>query len=717
MSDVSSAEVGDSEIKSLKSSDQSIVDEAKDYYDLVISADSDNRAEALADKEFLRGDQWDVKARRLREVEQRPCLTINVLPSFIQQVVNDQRQNKSNIKTHPVDDQDEEVNEIAQGLIKHIEYASNADVAYNRALTSATEIGFGYWRIITDYQSEKSFDQSIMFRSIRNSFTVYYDPTSSEPDGSDQRRCLLAIDMLRKDFEREYPKAEALNDNWIQGTGDNRGWMTDDYIRLGEFYKIEETEETLYQLPDGSTAYASDLKGVPKEDLALLKSRKSCKRKVMLYKITGAEVLEKTEIKCRWIPVFPVWGTEIDINGKVYRQGMIRTAKDPAKMYNVLVTAATEEVASRSKAPWVGAEGQFEGHEKKWRQANTRNFPYLEYKPTTVEGNLAPPPQRQPMVDVPSGFLTMAGHARDDIKATTGIYDASLGAKGNETSGKAIVARQRQGDTANYHYQWSLELTQRHCGRCIMDMIPSYYDATRVVRIMGEDGTISAKPINQPVTELDGQGQAIEKITHDLSVGEFDVTVESGPSYSTQRQEAADAMVQLAQGNPQIMQVAGDLVVKSLDFKGADEIGERLKLAMPPEIQQAINEESGGNPEVQAVMAQAQAQMQQLQQQIQAAEQGIAQRDQAMQQLQQQLDQKQEEYEIKRAETNIKGFVAETQRIQALAPAVPPDQVTAIVQKTVQEIMAAPNPVAPEVEAPQESMEQQAPMPQGPQQF
>ena len=679
----------------LKGDDEVIAD-AKSYYDLVIAFDQENRTEALADKEFLRGDQWDVNARRLREIEQRPCLTVNVLPSFIQQVINDQRQNKSNIKTHPVEDADEEVNEVAQGLIKHIEYASNADVAYDRALGSATEIGFGYWRLITDYCNEKSFDQDIKFSSIRNPFSVYFDPLSTEPDGSDQRKCLISIDQPRAEFEKEYPKASTLGAEWLTGTGNNKNddWITKDSIRVAEFYRIEETEADLYQLPDGQTAWADDLQamGLPEEARKVLKTRKSKKRKVMLYKLTGAEVLERTEIKCRWIPVFPVWGTEIDINGKVYRQGMIRTAKDPARMYNVLVTAATEEVASRSKAPWVGAEGQFEGHEKKWRQANTRNFPYLEYKPTTVEGQLAPPPQRQPMADVPAGFLTMAGHARDDIKATTGIFDASLGAAGNEASGKAIVARQRQGDVANFHYQDNLVRTQRHCGRCIIEMIPYYYDATRLVRIMGEDGSIKSTTINQPQVAENGA----EMLLNNLTVGQYDVTVESGPAYSTQRQEAADAMVQLAQGNPQIMQVAGDLVVKSLDFKGADEIAERLKLAMPPEIRNAANDEQ--DPQVAIVTAQAQQAIDQLQQQIQAAEQGIAQRDAELKRLQQ-------EKEDAEHKLMIEGYKAKTERLKALAPAMPAEQVQALVIETLQALMAQPEPIQAEQEMAIESME------------
>ena len=677
--------------------DEGVIADAKTHYDSVLAVDSENRNEALADKEFLRGDQWDGNARRLREIEQRPCLTINVLPSFIQQVTNDQRQNKSNIKTHPVEAADEDLNEVAQGLIKHIEYASNADVAYDRALGSATEIGFGYWRLITDYCDEKSFDQDIKFVSIRNPFSVYFDPMSTEPDGSDQRKCLISIDMPRSEFEKEYPNAATLGAEWLTGTGNtSNGWISKDSIRVAEFYRVEESEADLYLLPNGATAWADELPGLPLDGL---KKRKSKKRKVMLYKLTGAEILEKTEIKCRWIPVFPVWGTEIDINGKVYRQGMIRTAKDPAKMYNVLVTAATEEVASRSKAPWVGAEGQFEGHEKKWRQANTRNFPYLEYKPTTVEGNLAPPPMRQPMTDVPAGFLTMAGHARDDIKATTGIFDASLGARGNETSGKAIVARQRQGDVANFHYQDNLIRTQRHCGRCIIDMIPHYYDATRVIRIMGDDGAIKAETINQPtISQEDGT----QVLLNDMTAGKYDVTVSSGPAYNTMRQESADAMIEMARANPNVWQTHGDLIVAAQDWPDAEEFAKRTKLIMPPEIRKLIDEDSEQNPEVLAIKNQAQQMLDQAQQQIQAAEDGIAQRDAEIKRLS-------EEHETKMAEIQVKAYDAETKRITAMAPAVDPQLLMQVAQQAAITALQSILP-QPEREMPNEAQEYPPPL-------
>jgi len=606
-------------------SDDDIIKEALEYYNNVIQYDSENRTQALADLEFLLGDQWDQGARQIRQVEQRPCLTINKLPAFLAQVTNDQRKNKVSIKTHAVDeDADDEIAEILQGLIRHIEYSSNADVAYDRAINSAAAIGFGYYRLTTDYCNPKSFDQEIRFKSIRNPFTVYFDPYSTEPDGSDQKKCLISEEMPREDFKRQYPKSEASNDSFLTGTG-NSAWINKTSIRIGEYYRIEETEADLYLLADGSTVWADELiAGVMPVD-----KRKSTKRKVMWYKITGVDILERAEIKCNWIPVFPVYGAEVDINGKVFRSGMIRNAKDPAKMYNVWMTAATEEIASRAKAPYIGAEGQFEGHEKKWRQANVRNFPYLEYKPKTADGQLAPPPQRQPMADIPVGVLTMAQHASDDIKATTGIYDASLGARSNETSGRAIFARQQEGDNANFHFTDNRNRTIRHTGRCIISMVPNYYDATRIIRIMGEDGKIQAKTINQPLPpeqqEVDEYGNAIKTVLNDLTVGEFDVTESVGPAYETALMETADKLVQLAGNWPELMALAGDKVIQAMDIKGGDEIADRIKRSMPPNIT------GDGDQDPKAQLAAQAQQMAQMQQALQMSEQHMQDLEQKLQ--------------------------------------------------------------------------------------
>lgn len=598
--------------------DKAIIAEAIARMQISVTADSENRSEAIDDLKFKKGEQWDpaVKAQRVRD--QRPCLTMNKLPTFVHQVTNAQRQNVPSINVHPVGAGDKAVAEVIQGGIRHIEYSSNASVAYDTAVNSAAEIGFGYFRLVTTYCREDSFDQEIQFRRIRNPFTVYMDPSHVNQDGSDQQWCILSVKVPRAEFKAEFPNSEPVDMSAIRGLGDAaHDWADDDCVRLSEYYRIHREPAKVVLLSNGESGYKDDLLEVP-PGVTIKAERDSWRTKVQWFKLTATEILDRADIPCKWIPVFPVYGDEIDIDGKVSRSGLIRNAKDPARMYNFWMTAATEEVALRPKTPYIGAEGQFEGHESEWAAANTSSFPFLEYKPKALGGMLAPPPQRQPMADLPSGVLAMAMHANDDIKATTGIYDASLGARSNETSGVAIRQRDRQGDTANFHYIDNLHVTLRHVGRCIVDMWPKVYDAQRTLQIMGKDGKVSSVPINTPVPpeqqKPDPRTGAIQQVLNDMTVGEYSVTISSGPSYDTMRQEAVDGMIQTAQSWPKLMDIAGDKVVRSMDWPMSDEIADRIEKTLPPELrdqEEGPDGEPAGQPEL---PPEVQQQMQQMEQ-------------------------------------------------------------------------------------------------------
>jgi hypothetical protein len=319
----------------------------------------------------------------------------------------------------------------------------------------------------------------------------------------------------------------------------------------------------------------------------------------------------------------------------VIRKGIIRDAKDPAQMYNFWMTSATEEVSLRPKTPFIGAEGQFEGHEKKWGQANKRSFAYLEYKPVTIDGVLAPPPSRSPMADVPVGMLQMALHAADNIKAVTGLFDSSLGARGSATSGVQEAQQQRQGDVANFHYIDNLHRSIRHCGRCLVDMIPHYYDAARVVEIMRENGEIESMPINQPATneagqpvDKDGQPvvnplQQVQHVLNDVTIGRYGVTFDAGPGFATQREETKASIIELGGKWPKLLDVAGDVVVENMDWMGADKIARRLKASMPQELTAGDEGEDGKPsgppplpPEIEQHIQKADQFIEQLQQQL-----------------------------------------------------------------------------------------------------
>jgi hypothetical protein len=620
--------------------DSDLLKRIRTFTDTAIKGENENRLNAVADLKFLAGDQWDEQVKRQRQLEGRPCLTFNRLPTYLHQVTNDQRQNKVGIKVHPVGHgADDEGAELYQGMIRQIENGSNADTAYDTAVNSAAAIGFGFWRLITDYESPTSFNQVIKYQRIRDALKVYFDPVSVEGDGSDAKECAIVSDMPRAEFDRTYPGKLGECRTAISALGNSiqPGWMTDSMVRVVEYYWFEYKAATLYLLGDGTTTTETPPAG------AIVKNKRETQIPQLKWaKAHAGGVLEETEIMCQWIPVFPVWGEELDIQGKVTRKGIIRDAKDPAQMYNFWMTSATEEVSLRPKTPFIGAEGQFEGHEKKWAQANKRSFAYLEYKPVTIDGVMAPPPQRSPMADVPAGMLQMALHAADNIKAVTGLFDSSLGARGNATSGVQEAQQQRQGDVANFHFIDNLHRSIRHCGRCLVDMIPHYYDAARVVEIMRENGQIESKPINQPATNeagqpIDVQGMPIvdptaqvQKILNDVTVGRYGVTFDAGPGYASQREEAQASMIELGSKWPKLLDVAGDKVVENMDWPGAEAIARRLTASIPQEIRQADKENEEGQeagppplpPEIEQHIQKADQLIDQLQQQLAEAQAG-----------------------------------------------------------------------------------------------
>lgn len=606
------------------SDDDAIIAECKKRLAQSMDADAENRAEGMDDLRFLSGKgQWSDGARAQRDAEGRPCLTINKLPAVLRQITNSNRRNVPSIIVHPANNAEASRKraEVIQGAIRHVEYASQAHVAYDTAVASAAAIGVGYFRLVTRYVNDNTFDQEIAFERIRNTFTVALDPADDSLDGSKATWGVISAMLPRADFKARYPDAEPCNFE----AGIDAAWVTDAEVRVAEYYRIQYVPAVVCQLSDGTSGYKDDLGTLP-IGVAITKERKSNKKQVQWFRISGTEVLERADIPSKYIPIFPVYGDELDIDGRVQRSGMVRHAKDPARFYNFWITSATEEVALRPKTPYIGAEGQFDGHEEKWNTAGKRNHPYLEYQPVALGGMLAPPPMRQPMADLPAGVLQMAAMAGDDIKATTGIYDASMGARSNETSGRAIMARDKQGETANSHFIDNLHATLRHVARVIMDMWPTVYDGTRTLSIMGEDGKVTAEDVNVP-----GMGDAVKELYLGMDTAGMTVTVRAGPGYDTLRQEAVEGMIGLSQSWPRLMEVAGDKIVRHMDWPGADQIADRIAKTLPPELrdeedqpkEQMIETPQGPMPAAQVgpMLAQMQQQMQDMGQALQEAQQ------------------------------------------------------------------------------------------------
>lgn len=670
---------------------EKIHERALKLYDTSVEAHADNVENWLDDMRFARlGEQWPENVKRQRELEGRPCLTLNKLPAFIRQVTNDARQNSPSIKFHPVGDgADKEVAEILDGLTRNIEYTSNADVAYDTALDHSVTGGFGYFRIVTDYAAEDVFDQDLKIERIENPCSVVPDAFDFGADSANWNYCFITDLYREADFKKKWPNAEVVQFE-ADTTDKLPNWFEDEMIRVAEYWVRDEVPALLLKLSTGEVMFEEQYNSIKDildvQGVTVVDQRKTTTHKVTQYIMNGCEILEANPWKGKYIPIVPVYGDEIILEGKRYFNSLIRFAKDPQRMFNYWRTAATELVALAPKAPFIGAKGQFKTDAAKWASANTQTHAYIEYDPV----NGAMPPQRQPFAGVPAGALQEAANSSDDMKSIMGIYDASLGARSNETSGKAILARQREGDVSTFNYIDNLSRAIRHAGRILCDLIPKVYNTPRIIRVIHENGDNKNVPINQEhmpeqenENEMQETLQAIPKL-YDLTVGKYDVTCEAGPSFTTKREEAANQMLSFIQSFPQAATLIGDKLARNLDWPEADDIAERLKAMLPPQLQ-------GQNPQVQ----QLQQQLQQIQQQA----------GQQVGQLQNELNQVKTDKALEAKKLDIDIYNAETNRLKVTGAGMQPEQVQALVIQTLQQVLTSPD-------LNQQAQAQQAPPPQ-----
>ena len=611
--------------------------EARKRFKRCVDATSTNRAYQLDDVRFAAGSpdngwQWPealLNSRMKDPNGARPTLTVNRLPQHIKIVTNEQRKNKPAGKIIPVDDKgDVEVAEVFNGIVRHIEVASHADVAYDTACENQVTMGEGYWRVLTDYCDEMSFEQDIRIAAVKNSFSVYLDPDNLRRDSTGRlsEYGFVTDKMPTERYEREFPKAKSKAD-WddLQLGDDTFDWFDDEGVMIAEYFYVEHEKVKLVLWSDGSVTQGDAMPQVA--GLMPTDQRETQVKRVKWCKINGIEVLEERDWAGKYVPIVRVVGNEWDVEGELICSGLVRNAKDPQRMINYWTSQEAEMLALMPKAPFIGAVGQFKTFSDQWRDANIVPFSRLEYDPIDVNGALLPPPQRAQPPMPPLGIIEAKRGSADDLQGVMGQYNPSLGAEAKEKSGRAIMARQQQADIGTYHYIDNLSRSIGFSTELILDLIPKIYDTERVARIIGEDGEPDHARVKSglgaPMVEQEDEQGAIQKI-YDLSVGRYDVVVSVGPSFLTKRLESADFLTQQAQAakDPVTAQVITYLALKSQDWAGANEAAEMIKKLLPPNI---IESEDDQDPE--AMMQKVQMAAQQLGQkeaQINAAHEQLA---------------------------------------------------------------------------------------------
>jgi len=598
-----------------------IITEMRRRLKLARDAEGGNRADQLEDIRFSFGEQWPAAMKVARQQEGRPALTINKTDTFVRSVVNNMRASRPRIRVHPVSDGAcvKKAN-VIEGLIRHIEVNSNADLAYDTAAEYQVRAGEGFWRICSRYVADDSFDQELYIDRIRNPFTVYMDPSATMPDGSDAEWCIITSSMKKDAFRKKYPRAK-VTDVKDLGPGDDAAvWASAENVVVAEYYRFIDKQDELWLLSNGDKVLKSrspmtehDL--LVRYNIRVVHRRPTTSRQLKWSLCTAVEELDEREQPGKHIPVVRAVGAEMLDNGKVIRFGMVRQLKDPQRMYNYWRTQETEFVALAPLAPWLIAEGQDEGHENEWANANRKSYSRLVYKPVhDDEGSPLPPPQRLTPQQIPAASVNAAMAASEDLKAVAGMFDPALGAPGQETSGKMVQARQGQSDMSNYHFYDNLTRAISHTGVILLDLIPYYYDTQRVIRILGVDGVPETLTINEKQRDEFG---AIQQVLNDMTIGTYDVVMDTGPGYQTKRQENSDMLLGLLKTMPQVGQVAGDLVVRQMDFEAAQDVADRLAAANP--IAMAEKKLPDNLPdEAKALIAHLSSANQQLQQTVQA---------------------------------------------------------------------------------------------------
>jgi hypothetical protein len=626
--------------------DDKIIQEALERFELCQQMWSENYNQAASDLRFSIGDQWDASLRRTRENDAggaRPCLTLDKLNQYVRQVINDSRQNTPAIKVRPSKDGDDDVAEVLSGLMRHIEVNSKADQAYDLGIEMAARCGLGFLRILTDYEDDTTLNQDIFIKPISNPFSVYLDPYFKELDASDAEFCFVFDDMPRETFERLWPDKEVVS---FEDSGAQKGkWVGEDYIRVAEYFYATYETVTLYQQEDG-TVSEKKTKG-PSRDVP--------RRKMHWCKLTSSEVLEHREWPSKYIGVVPVFGRMVNVEGKINIQSMIHPAMDGQRMYNYAASSFVERVSLAPKAKYLAPAASIAGYELEWANAHTSNDPTLPWNHTDARGNPIPTPSYMGGGDVPSGWAAMLQTTEHDIQGALGMYNASIGARSNEISGRAILAKQKESDTSTFDLIDNLSRAIRQAANVILELLPVYYDTRRIVQVVGEDGSYDKAVLDPQAPghymEFQDEMNAIRKVFNPY-LGKYGVTVTVGPAYSTKRQEASEWMTQFIGSNPSMATALGPLLLKNMDVPGADEAAKILKAMWPPQLQQAMDENNPLPPEA---MAKIQGmQQQQLQQALQQGHQQMQQMAIELQQAKQAAANKQIDAQSKMADVQVK---------------------------------------------------------------
>lgn len=568
---------------------ETIHKQAVEQFEAIQTEEREQRKLAVEDIKFVHTEdgQWDENATQKRK--NRPRYTINRVAGALDQITGDQRQNRTDIKVQPVSGgADEDRADILNGLIRNIEATSKASNAYDSAFDEMVAGGYGGWRVITEFNDDDTFDQDIKVKPINSATTsLWFDRAAKDYDKRDANFAFLTTQMPLDDFKKKFPGASITGFDKERLLSNQQRWFSDDDVTVAEYWVKRPVTRTVALLSDGRVIDKEEedqvLDELAAQNITIENERAVKSFQVESYLMNGVEILKgPMEWAGKHIPLVPVYGKVTDIEGKTFVRGLVRFAKDASRIYNYATSAAIEATALTPKDPIWMTPAQAKGQESRLRTFNENNDPFMFYN---ADGKAPGPPARTGAPAVQQSLIQQINQAATDIHATTGIEPASLGNSPELKSGKAIQAQQAMGDRGSFIYIDNLGKSIQYTGEILIDLIPKIIDTARIVRTMNLDGTSDTVEVNQEA--LDDFNQPIidkqtgeQVIVNDLTHGKYDVTIQTGPSYSTQRQESAQQLIDLANGNEVFGQIAIDLIAKNLNVLENDELTKRVRRLM-----------------------------------------------------------------------------------------------------------------------------------------
>jgi hypothetical protein len=582
---------------------------AQDFY-------GQSRQQAVEDTRFAMGDsdngwQWPEEIRQGRASSQRVVLTVNLTAQHCNQIINNIRQNRPSSKVSPVDDgADKKTAEILEGLLRNIKASSCADEAHDIAAEHAIYGGEGYWRIRLDWQSPDSFEQEIIIDALPNPNLVYVDCYACRPDRLDAEWGFIFEDISKEEFKREYPNIDP--SSW--GEEGVKTWHQEDTVRRAEYYYCEFTDDKLLLLSDGSTAYKSEFD--KDSGLIVVKERDTQRKSWKWCMLVGGEdePVEERDWPGDYLPIVTVVGKELNVDGEIVRKGIVRDLKDSARMVNYAYSETVQSLALQNKVPYLIADEAIGNNKDIWSSANIENYAYLPWQAYTDDGKSNPKPERQSGATMATAQVQLLQLSTEQMRAASGQQNANFGIRSEASSGVGIQRLKAQGEIATFHFPDNLARALRYEDVVLIDLIQKTYDVPKVIRIIGIDGQMDQAQVNpdmeQAFAEVQQAQSDVSKIFNP-SIGKYDVVIDTGPSYQTMRQEGADRLVEMTTRNPQIMQVAGDIVMRAQDFPMSEELARRLEKTIPPNLME--DDDQQVPPQVKAILGQAQQREQEMQ--------------------------------------------------------------------------------------------------------